>query len=59
MNGRVKIPGKTLYGPNFRDTAVLENVQSRFNFPYIRLYFFFPPTCIQMYEKLKTRLKAF
>ena len=33
----VKILGKRLFWPNLRDAAVLENVQSRFNFAYICL----------------------
>ena len=37
MNSKVKILGKRLYSPNLRDVAVLENVQSRFNFSYICL----------------------
>ena len=37
MNGRVKVIGKRLYLPNLREVAVLENIQSLFNFPYICL----------------------
>ena len=29
-DGKVKMPGKRFYSPNFRDVAVLESVQSRF-----------------------------
>ena len=52
MKSTATVLGKRLYWPNLRDAAVLENVQSRFNFPYICLYFF-PPTCRQTYGKLK------
>ena len=37
MNWKIKIPGKRVYSPNWRDVAVLESVQSRFNFSYISL----------------------
>ena len=58
MTSRVKVLSKRLYWPNLRIAAVLENVQSRFSFSYI-FSNFFPPTCRQRYEKLKTRHKAF
>ena len=48
MNSKVKILGKRLYSPNLRDVAVLESVQSRFNFSYI---------CLQVGgENLKTNV---
>ena len=60
MNSGVKMLAKRLYPPNLRDVAVLEiKAFSRiFNF-HTFVYNFFPPTCRQMYEKLKTRLNAF